>query len=124
MNWQKLARGICAFGRVAALAHRRFNPLASEMVKAYQQKLAAAVGSLRNDSRSIRQKLFLIDLIRALPVCLRYPRAWTDPADHAAKYQRSQRAFSKKLAMFWLVFGRAGRCWKRGQYAISVCQRS
>ena len=39
-------------------------------LKAYQQKLASAVGSLRNDSQLNTPKAILIDLIRALPVCL------------------------------------------------------
>ncbi|SUH39071.1 integral membrane protein AefA [Salmonella enterica subsp. enterica] len=67
------------------------------------------MGSLRNDSQLNTPKAILIDLIRAAAGVSDYPRAWTDSADHAAKYQRSALAFSKKLAMFWLVFG---LCWK------------
>ncbi|MGQ7190745.1 hypothetical protein ACUODJ_54270, partial [Escherichia sp. HC-CC] len=50
---------------IAGLIHWRLGWL-----KAYQQKLASAVGSLRNDSQLNTPKAILIDLIRALPVCL------------------------------------------------------
>lgn len=46
---------------IAGLIHWRLGWL-----KAYQQKLASAVGSLRNDSQLNTPKAILIDLIRAL----------------------------------------------------------
>ncbi len=56
VNWQNFGpRYLLLFGRVAALAHRRIR-WRLEMVKRIS-KLAAA-GSLRNDSRLVRQKLF------------------------------------------------------------------
>ena len=39
-------------------------------LKKYQDKLASEVGQLRNDSQLHTPKAILIDLIRALPVCL------------------------------------------------------
>lgn len=39
-------------------------------LKQYQAKLASEVGQLRNDSQLHTPKAILIDLIRALPVCL------------------------------------------------------
>ncbi|MGU0016883.1 hypothetical protein ACVXG9_24560 [Escherichia coli] len=69
---------------IAGLIHWRLGWL-----KAYQQKLASAVGSLRNDSQLNTPKAILIDLIRALPVCLIILRGWPDSVDHAAQHQRT-----------------------------------
>lgn len=95
-------------------------------LKAYQQKLAAAVGALRNDSQLNTPKAILIDLIRALPVCLIILALGLILLTMQLNISDLLWAFSKKLAMFWLVFG---LCWKvlekrAWQYAISVCQRS
>lgn len=59
VNWQKPARGIYCFLAglplllIAGLIRWRL-----KWLKAYQQKLAAAVGSLRNDSQLNTPKLF------------------------------------------------------------------
>ncbi len=78
-------------------------------LKAYQQKLAAAVGSLRNDSQLNTPKAILIDLIRALPVCLIILALGLILLTMQLNISDLLWAFSKKLAMFWLVFG---LCWK------------
>lgn len=95
-------------------------------LKAYQQKLAAAVGSLRNDSQLNTPKAILIDLIRALPVCLIILALGLILLTMQLNISDLLWAFSKKLAMFWLVFG---LCWKvlekrAWRYAILVCRRS
>lgn len=78
-------------------------------LKAYQQKLAAAVGALRNDSQLNTPKAILIDLIRALPVCLIILALGLILLTMQLNISDLLWAFSKKLAMFWLVFG---LCWK------------
>ncbi|CBG87300.1 mechanosensitive channel MscK [Citrobacter rodentium] len=78
-------------------------------LKAYQQKLAAAVGSLRNDSQLNTPKAILIDLIRALPVCLAILALGLILLTMQLNISDLLWAFSKKLAIFWLVFG---LCWK------------
>lgn len=71
VNWEKHGLPFYRFPRrFAAAVDCRADPLASGWLKAYQQKLASAVGSLRNDSQLNTPKAILIDLIRALPVCL------------------------------------------------------
>ncbi|XPE66610.1 hypothetical protein ACNKHR_05040 [Shigella flexneri] len=88
---------------IAGLIH-----LALGWLKAYQQKLASAVGSLRNDSQLNTPKAILIDLIRALPVCRMEPRL-ADSVTMQLNISELRWSFSKKLARFWLVFG---LCWK------------
>ena len=78
-------------------------------LKGYQQKLAAAVGSLRNDSQLNTPKAILIDLIRALPVCLVILAVGLILLTMQLNISDLLWAFSKKLAIFWLVFG---LCWK------------
>ncbi|MTH44758.1 mechanosensitive channel MscK [Escherichia alba] len=78
-------------------------------LRAYQQKLAAAVGSLRNDSQLNTPKAILIDLIRALPVCLTILAIGLILLTLQLNISDLLWAFSKKLAIFWLVFG---LCWK------------
>ena len=78
-------------------------------LKAYQQKLAAAVGTLRNDSQLNTPKAILIDLIRALPVCLVILAVGLILLTMQLNISDLLWAFSKKLAIFWLVFG---LCWK------------
>ncbi|VUC89070.1 integral membrane protein AefA [Salmonella sp. NCTC 11881] len=108
---KSLARGIyCFFGRVAALAHRRFNPLASEMVKSVSNRSwPPPWDRCVTIVSSIRQKAILIDLIRALPVCLIILALGLILLTMQLNISDLLWAFSKKLAMFWLVFG---LCWK------------
>ncbi|EPI5315786.1 mechanosensitive channel MscK [Shigella flexneri] len=89
---------------IAGLIHWRLGWL-----KAYQQKLASAVGSLRNDSQLNTPKAILIDLIRALPVCLIILAVGLILLTMQLNISGLLWSFSKKLAIFWLVFG---LCWK------------
>lgn len=95
-------------------------------LKAYQQKLAAAVGSLRNDSQLNTPKAILIDLIRALPVCLIILALGLILLTMQLNISDLLWAFSKSSQCSGWSLGCAGRCWKKRawQYAISVCQRS
>ncbi|MFN1129808.1 mechanosensitive channel MscK [Lelliottia nimipressuralis] len=78
-------------------------------LKKYQAKLAHEVGQLRNDSQLHTPKAILIDLIRALPVCLFILAAGLILLTMQLNISDLLWAFSKKLALFWLVFG---LCWK------------
>lgn len=89
---------------IAGLIHWRLG-----WPKAYQQKLASAVGSLRNDSQLNTPKAILIDLIRALPVCLIILAVGLILLTMQLNISELLWSFSKKLAIFWLVFG---LCWK------------
>ncbi|MFW0766040.1 mechanosensitive channel MscK [Trabulsiella odontotermitis] len=75
----------------------------------YQQKLASQVGQLRNDSQLHTPKAILIDLIRALPVVMIILAVGLILLTMQLNISDLLWAFSKKLAMFWLVFG---LCWK------------
>ncbi len=78
-------------------------------LKKYQAKLASEVGQLRNDSQLHTPKAILIDLIRALPVCLIILAVGLILLTMQLNVSDLLWAFSKKLALFWLVFG---LCWK------------
>lgn len=78
-------------------------------LKQYQAKLASEVGQLRNDSQLHTPKAILIDLIRALPVCLLILAVGLILLTMQLNISDLLWAFSKKLALFWLVFG---LCWK------------
>ena len=78
-------------------------------LKQYQARLADEVGQLRNDSQGHTPKAILIDLIRALPVCLLILAAGLILLTMQLNISELLWAFSKKLALFWLVFG---VCWK------------
>lgn len=78
-------------------------------LKAYQAKLAAAVGNLRNDSQLNTPKAILIDLVRALPACLIILAVGLILLTMQLNVSDLLWAFSKKMAVFWLVFG---LCWK------------
>ena len=80
-----------------------------QWLKKWQAKLADDVGSLRNDSQLHTPKAILIDLIRALPVCLLILAAGLILLTMQLNISELLWAFSKKLTMFWLVFG---LCWK------------
>ncbi|WP_312689096.1 mechanosensitive channel MscK [Kosakonia sp.] len=89
---------------IAGLIRWRLNWL-----KNYQAKLAEQVGQLRNDSQLHTPKAILIDLIRALPVCLLILATGLILLTMQLNISELLWAFSKKLAMFWLIFG---LCWK------------
>ena len=78
-------------------------------LKQYRAKLASEVGQLRNDSQLHTPKAILIDLIRALPVCLLILAVGLILLTMQLNISDLLWAFSKKLALFWLVFG---LCWK------------
>ena len=78
-------------------------------LRSYQQKLASEVGQLRNDSQLHTPKAILIDLIRALPVVMLILAAGLILLTMQLNISDLLWAFSKKLALFWLVFG---VCWK------------
>lgn len=95
-------------------------------LKEYQAKLAAAVGNLRNDSQLNTPKAILIDLIRALPACLIILAVGLILLTMQLNISDLLWAFSKKMTVFWLVFG---LCWKvlekmAWRYVILACQRS
>ncbi|MEX9251911.1 mechanosensitive channel MscK [Pseudenterobacter timonensis] len=78
-------------------------------LKQYQAKLASEVGQLRSDSQLHTPKAILIDLVRALPVCLLILAVGLILLTMQLNISDLLWAFSKKLALFWLVFG---LCWK------------
>lgn len=78
-------------------------------LKNYQARLASEVGQLRSDSQLHTPKAILIDLIRALPVCLLILATGLILLTMQLNISELLWAFSKKLALFWLVFG---LCWK------------
>ena len=79
-------------------------------LRSYQARLATQVGQLRNDSQLHTPKAILIDLIRALPVCLIILAIGLILLTMQLNISELLWAFSKKLTVFWLVFG---RCWKK-----------
>lgn len=80
-----------------------------QWLKAYQAKLASQVGQLRNDTQLHTPKAILIDLIRALPVVLVILAIGLILLTMQLNISDLLWAYSKKLALFWLVFG---LCWK------------
>ncbi|HCI6471475.1 TPA: mechanosensitive channel MscK, partial [Klebsiella quasipneumoniae subsp. quasipneumoniae] len=80
-----------------------------QWLKDYQAKLASQVGQLRNDTQLHTPKAILIDLIRALPVVLVILAIGLILLTMQLNISALLWAYSKKLAMFWLVFG---LCWK------------
>ncbi|MEH8718046.1 mechanosensitive channel MscK, partial [Klebsiella pneumoniae] len=79
-----------------------------QWLKDYQAKLASQVGQLRNDTQLHTPKAILIDLIRALPVVLLILAIGLILLTMQLNISGLLWAYSKKLAMFWLVFG---LCW-------------
>ncbi|MCS2157944.1 mechanosensitive channel MscK [Scandinavium sp. H11S7] len=75
----------------------------------YQQKLASEVGQLRNDSQLNTPKALFIDLIRTLPVVMLILAVGLILLTMQLNISDLLWAFSKKLALFWLIFG---MCWK------------
>ena len=80
-----------------------------QWLRNYQAKLASQVGQLRNDTQLHTPKALLIDLIRALPVVLLILAAGLILLTMQLNISELLWAYSKKLALFWLVFG---LCWK------------
>ena len=80
-----------------------------QWLRSYQDKLGDQVGNLRNDSQLHTPKAILIDLIRALPVVLIILALGLIRLTMQLNISALLWAFSKKLAIFWLVFG---LCWK------------
>ncbi|WP_065356844.1 mechanosensitive channel MscK [Kluyvera georgiana] len=80
-----------------------------QWLRSYQDKLGDQVGNLRNDSQLHTPKAILIDLIRALPVVLIILAIGLILLTMQLNISTLLWAFSKKLAIFWLVFG---LCWK------------
>ncbi len=78
-------------------------------LKGWQAKLASEVGQLRHDSQLHTPKAILIDLIRALPVCLIILALGLILLTMQLSISDVLWAFSKKLTMYWLIFG---LCWK------------
>ena len=76
-----------------------------QWLKDYQAKLASQVGQLRNDTQLHTPKAILIDLIRALPVVLLILAIGLILLTMQLNISGLLWAYSKKLAMFWLVFG-------------------
>ena len=80
-----------------------------QWLRSYQDKLGDQVGNLRNDSQLHTPKAILIDLIRALPVVLIILAIGLILLTMQLNISALLWAFSKKLAIYWLVFG---LCWK------------
>lgn len=80
-----------------------------QWLRSYQAKLASQVGQLRNDTQLHTPKAILIDLIRALPVVLLILATGLILLTMQLNISDLLWAYSKKLALFWLVFG---LCWK------------
>ncbi|XPE68354.1 hypothetical protein ACNKHP_20130 [Shigella boydii] len=86
------------------------HPLASRLAEAYEEKLASAVGSLRNDSQLNTPKAILIDLIRALPVCLIILGGSPDSVDHAAQHRAN-------------CYGRSAKNWQNCGWCLACAGR-
>jgi potassium efflux system protein len=80
-----------------------------QWLRDYQAKLASQVGQLRNDTQLNTPKAIFIDLIRALPVVLLILAVGLILLTMQLNVSSLLWAYSKKLAVFWLVFG---LCWK------------
>ena len=80
-----------------------------QWLRSYQDKLGDQVGNLRNDSQLHTPKAIFIDLIRALPVVLIILAIGLILLTMQLNISALLWAFSKKLAIYWLVFG---LCWK------------
>ena len=99
---------------IAGLIRWRFGWL-----KQYLAKLASEVGQLRNDSQLHTPKAILINFIRALPVCLIILACGLILLFMQINISDLLWEFSKKLAMFWLVFGVCWRVLEKDGMAVS-----
>ncbi|MDY0970552.1 mechanosensitive channel MscK [Siccibacter turicensis] len=111
VNWDKAWPGVALallaglpLVLLAGLIRWRFG-----WIRQYLARLASEVGQLRNDSQLHTPKAILLNLILALPVCLIILAVGL--ILHVMQLSISELlwAFSKKLAVFWLVFG---LCWR------------
>ncbi len=95
-------------------------------LKKYQAKLASEVGQLRNDSQLHTPKAILIDLIRALPVCLIILAVGLILLTMQLNVSDLLWAFSKNWRCSGWCLACAGRCWKKTAWrcVISTCLRS
>lgn len=99
---------------IAGLIRWRFGWL-----RQYLAKLAGEVGQLRNDSQLHTPKAILINLIRALPVCLIILAVGLILYMMQLNISDLLWAFSKELALFWLVFGLCWRVLEKEGMAVS-----
>ncbi len=105
-----MACSVCRFpGRFTAAVDCRPHPLASAVAQGLSGKACFPGGQLRNDTQLHTPKAILIDLIRALPVVLLILAIGLILLTMQLNISGLLWAYSKKLAMFWLVFG---LCWK------------
>ncbi len=110
VNWEKRGlRCLSLSGRFTAAVDCRPHPLASAVAQGLSGKACFPVGQLRNDTQLHTPKAILIDLIRALPVVLLILAIGLILLTMQLNISGLLWAYSKKLAMFWLVFG---LCWK------------
>ena len=111
VNWEKAwpAVFIASLAGLPLLLNAGLIRRRLKWLKDYQAKLAAAVGNLRNDSQLNTPKAILIDLIRALPACLIILAVGLILLTMQLNISDLLWAFSKKMTIFWLVFG---LCWK------------
>lgn len=110
VNWEKPGLPFYRFPRqFAAAVDCRADPLASGLAESVSTKTGFRCGFLRNDSQLNTPKAILIDLIRALPVCLIILAVGLILLTMQLNISELLWSFSKKLAIFWLVFG---LCWK------------
>lgn len=99
---------------IAGLIRWRFSWL-----RQYLAKLAGEVGQLRNDSQLHTPKAILINLVRALPVCLIILAVGLILYVMQLNISDLLWAFSKELALFWLVFGLCWRVLEKAGMAVS-----
>lgn len=89
---------------VAGLIRWRFGWLNNHL-----EKLASSVGQLRNDSQLHTPKAILLNVIKALPVCLTILAAGLFLLLLQLNISELMWSFSKELAIFWLIFGLSWR---------------
>ncbi|AXW92800.1 mechanosensitive channel MscK [Cronobacter sakazakii] len=99
---------------IAGLIRWRFGWL-----RQYLNTLAGEVGQLRNDSQLHTPKAILINLVRALPVCLIILAVGLILYVMQLNISDLLWAFSKELAVFWLVFGLCWRVLEKDGMAVS-----
>ncbi len=81
------------------------------------EALASDVGHLHNDSQGHTPKALLINVVRALPVCLVLLAAGLIVLFMKLNVSELMWSFGKELAMFWLVFGVSWRVLEQGGVA-------
>ncbi|NDJ58625.1 mechanosensitive channel MscK [Enterobacteriaceae bacterium 4M9] len=81
------------------------------------EALANDIGHLHNDSQGHTPKALLINVVRALPVCLILLAAGLILLFMKLNVSELMWSFGKELAMFWLVFGVSWRVLEQGGVA-------